>query len=275
MTNPEDLSLLAQKPASVKNAVIKKLSTQWPLTTKQLHHALTREQGINTSYQAVHKALTQLEEEKVVEKEPNGYQLNTDWIQKIAKLSNQINTNYETGFALDPKKEITQFAVSNWLNMARFIAFTFSLQYPNPENKPSICNWTHVWPIVGLSSEEVKILQESFQKEKHYSLCPSDTAVDKGLADWLNKIGKKCQTGTPISLDHDYMVKGDHICQVYYTQEFSKKINEIYKSVKNFEKIDYAKLTELINEKTKIQIIIIKNKELADEIREITVSYFN
>jgi hypothetical protein len=274
MQNEESLNLLNQKPGNVKNALVQKLSKQWPLSLKQLDHALKREFGMDVTYQAIHKAMQQLEEEKIVEKLKEGFQLHPEWITTITKLSNQISQAYADNVNLDPEKEIIQLKFNNWINAGRFVAFKFDLEYPNPENKPSICNWIHVWPVMGLSSEEVSILQNSFFKGTYYSACPNNTPVDKAVAKWLTNVGKICKTKIPILLDHDYMVKGDHVCQVHYPKEFIDEVNEFYRETESFNKMDFKRLTELMSKKINICVIIIKNKVLADNLREMTVKFF-
>ena len=134
------------------------------MTIKQLDHALKREFGMDVTYQAVHKAITQLEEEKLIQKGEKGYQLHPDWITKITHLSNSISRAYLTNSPLDIEKEFTQFTLPTWLHVGRFGAFRFDVEYPNPENKSGICNWIHVWPVIGLSSEEVEVLQKNYHK---------------------------------------------------------------------------------------------------------------
>ncbi len=268
MKNEESLNLLNQKPGNVKNTLVQKLSKQWPLTLKQLDHALKREFGMDVTYQAIHKAMQQLEEEKIVEKTKEGFQLHPEWILNITRLSNQISQAYANNQVLDFEKEIIQLTMPNWGSVGRFVAFRFDMEYPNPEKKTGICNWMHAWPVIGLSSEEVGILQNNYFKGVYYSLCPANTPLDKALAAWLNKVGKQCQTGSKIAIDHDYIIRGDHICNIYYPTDFWKDVEKFYKDTKSFEKMDYKRLTELVNRNVKIQVIIVKNKELSEQLRK-------
>lgn len=270
MQNEESLNLLNQKPGNVKNALVQKLSKQWPQTIKQLDHALKREFGMDVTYQAVHKAMSQLEDEKVVEKVKEGFQLHPEWITTITKLSNQISQAYANNQVLDFEKESIQLTFPNWLSVGKFAAFRFATEYPNPENKTGVCNWIHVWPVVGLGSEEVELLQKYYFKGNYYSLCPNDTPLDRAMAEWLNKIGKKCKTGINIQLDHDYIIKGDHVLQIYYPSEFLEDMNKIYTETKSVDKLDYKKMTELVNRKVNIPAVILKNPALTEQLRRLT-----
>ncbi len=68
------------KPKTAKDAIIQTLAQTFPLTAKKLHHLLEREQGMNVTYQAVHKALLELENENIAAKHEKGWQLNSTWL---------------------------------------------------------------------------------------------------------------------------------------------------------------------------------------------------
>ena len=44
-----------------RETIIQILSHEWPLSTKQLHHKVKREMGIDITYQAVHKSIQEME----------------------------------------------------------------------------------------------------------------------------------------------------------------------------------------------------------------------
>lgn len=268
MQNEESLNLLNQKPGNVKNALVQKLSKQWPLTLKQLDHALKREFGMDVTYQAVHKAATQLEDEKVIEKIKEGYQLHPEWIQNITKLSNQISQAYANNQVLDFEKEIIQLTFTSWINAGRFGAFTFKTECPNPQRKPIVTCWLHVWPVSTVSAEESKQLLEQVRNGHDlYCLCPNNTPLDQLFADWIGKMGRKNILGANLNLNHDYIIVGDHIAQIYYEEKFRKKIDSFYKKNTDIKNIDYQKMQELATERTNIQAIVIKNAQLAERLR--------
>lgn len=274
--NEESATLLAKKPTNAKAAIIKKLSHSWPITAKAMVLVLQREFGIEITYQGVHKALTQLEEEKIIEKGEKGYQLDQSWIQSVSQISQSIAQNYSQNEPLDFNKEIIQLKFNNWVNAGRFGAFTFKDEFPNPEGKPIITCWMHVWPVSTVSAEESRQLVAQAEREKGglYCLCPNNTPLDQLFADWIGKLGRKNILGANYQLNHDYIIKGDYIAQVYYEEEFRTKIDKFYKKNTDLKNIDYHKLQEIATEKTEIQIIVIKNKELAQQLREAVFNHF-
>lgn len=272
--NEESATLLAKKPTNAKAAIIKKLSHNWPITAKQMATILQREFGITITYQGVHKALTQLEEEKIIEKGEKGYQLDQNWIQSVSQISHNIAQNYSRNEPLDFDKEIIQLKFDNWVNAGRFGAFTFKEEFPNPENKPIITVWKHVWPVNTVSTEEAKHLEMQTKQFEHYCISPSSTPLDRLFSEWLEKLGKHNFIGANINISCDYLVRGNHIAQFHYSSNFQTSINAFYSETTDISKIDYKKLHDLVSEKNEIHVIIVKNNLLAEKLRNEILNVF-
>ncbi|QQR92499.1 MAG: hypothetical protein IPJ89_05125 [Candidatus Iainarchaeum archaeon] len=274
--NEESATLLAKKPTNAKAAIIKKLSHSWPITAKQMTTILQREFGIAITYQGVHKALTQLEEEKIIEKGEKGYQLNSDWIKNIQNIASSIAKNYNNNESLDFEKEIIQLNFQSWISVGRFGSFTFKDDFPNPLGKPIVTCWMHVWPVSTVSAEESKHLIEQAIREKAglYCLTNHNTPLDQLFADWIGKMGRKNVLGAEIPLDHDYIIRGDHIAHIYYENSFRKKLDNFYQKNVDVKNIDYQRLQELATERTLIQVIIIKNRQFAETLRSEALKFF-
>lgn len=80
----EQMELNSEKPETAKEGIIHTLSTRFPLTAKQLTHTLQRERGMALTYQAVHKALQELEKEGTLTKTSNQWQINSAWLAQQA-----------------------------------------------------------------------------------------------------------------------------------------------------------------------------------------------
>lgn len=78
----------------VKSAIVEILSMQWPLSLKALHYLLYRKYALNVSYQAVHKAVKQLVEDRVIERDGRFYCLNRCWISKVKNFGRDIDLAY-------------------------------------------------------------------------------------------------------------------------------------------------------------------------------------
>lgn len=275
MANETDsLELLSHQPKNAKSAIVQKLSKQWPLTIKQINHSLQREYGLTITYQGVHKALQELEKEKIVQKSSMGYQLHEDWITNINQMATSIAQNYTRNQPLDFEKEIMQFNFPNWISIGRFVAFQYDTEYPNPQNKPTAYYLIHVWPVISISAEEGNALQKKYDKEPHYCLSPHNTPLDQAMMALLSKIGKICKAGVNTPLDCDYVIRGDYICQIHYPAAFMEEIHQFYLETKSVEKMDYKKLNEITTKKIDIPVVIIHNPTLADQLRKKALTFF-
>ena len=274
MQNEESLNLLNQKPGNVKNALVQKLSKQWPLTLKQLDHALKREFSMDVTYQAVHKAASQLEDEKVVEKTKEGYQLLQEWILNITKLSNQISQAYADNQPLDFDKEIIQLKFQNWISVGRFITFDFKENAPNLERKSTVIYWIHVWPVNTVAIEEMQRIENFALKNEHHCICSKNTPLDRTAAHYLGRMHMHSITGANILLDHDFTIIGNHIAHIYYEKSFLDKVDKFYRKTKDMHNIDLIKLQELVTAKTNITVIIVKNADLAEQLRNEALELF-
>ncbi len=276
MQNEESLNLLNQKPGNVKNALVQKLSKQWPLTLKQLDHALKREFGMDVTYQAIHKAMQQLEEEKVVEKTKEGFQLSMQWIEEIQNIARNIKEVYSTDASFDPKKDVNELTFPTFLTAAKFIIHRFEEVAPNPERKPGICLFYYSWPIIGANEEDFDQLHKSIKQSTHYCAIRSKTPMDHIFGDALIKLGKIVKYDVDCASDCDIIIKGDYVAQVFFPDEFKNQLKKIYNKVKTVEELDLQSFfKEVVDKKLAIKIIIVRSPELANKIREFVERTFN
>ena len=82
--------------ANSKEKIIQLLSENWPLTGKEVYNRLMHEYSHEITYQGVHKALAELSEENIVEKNGSKYLLNHDWIDTNKKFFELMQERYTT-----------------------------------------------------------------------------------------------------------------------------------------------------------------------------------
>ncbi len=82
------------KPKTVKEKVIFLLSSEFPLTVKELRSKIKSQFGESVSYQSVHKELNRLIQEEIVICEKKKYLLNTEWIKQVSLFSDLILSSY-------------------------------------------------------------------------------------------------------------------------------------------------------------------------------------
>lgn len=68
------------------------LSKKWPLTARVIYFEIKKQKLV--SYQAVHKALKQMVKEKILAKEGQKYQINSEYIAKMREKWVTIEQKY-------------------------------------------------------------------------------------------------------------------------------------------------------------------------------------
>ena len=108
---------------TAKDAIVSILSSEWPLTMKEIYFAAIRQHALNVSYQAMHKATKQLIQQKIITRNERTYSLNTEWIKQIKGFTEKLEKAYqETHERQWPatikqlKKEINQAVEQNSTN---------------------------------------------------------------------------------------------------------------------------------------------------------------
>lgn len=152
------------KEESMRNKIIEILSESWPLTAKQTYNKLQRNYAVTVSYQAVHKQLKQMIEEKMILKDGKNISLNSAWIENKKNFFENLGKSLNKK---DSKKEVTAVLLSfeKFIDVARFVLGEF-FNVPNLKNKPFISLVYHTWPSIVLSDKMFKQFKEFHLKTK-------------------------------------------------------------------------------------------------------------
>jgi len=261
---------------STRDIIIQILSDHWPLSAKQVFAAVKNQSKQDISYQAVHKALQQMVSEGVLAAGKNGYQINADWINRLKRMSQDLDSKYSPSEKTKIAEETAvSFTFNNFSQMGRFVIYKLLNGELNPENKPSLCLWQHTWPTIGLSDEDYRAIQGALKNTVHYCIVEGDSFLDKWFADSLQKLGKKCKTSVECPGNPDLVVEGDYVAQVFFPLDFRKNFNAQYEKIKTANEVDiFNVFSEILGKEAKITLTITKNLVLADQLREETLRLF-
>ena len=254
---------------STKDAIISILGLRWPLAVKQIHRIAVQEYAVSASYQAVHKMLVQLVEEGLILKNESGYSLNPDWIKKIKSFGDRLDKVYSTGrsFSDFQNKDIVNLYFENFIDMARFIIHTFHGEFPNFGNTPKVAMMWHAWMPIGANEDDYTQLKKIFEIP-YYGLYRGNTPLDIFANQMLVKLGKKSLQKVDYPADGDILVQGDYVAQVFYSTDFKKKIDHIFKKTKSVENFNMVEIFGVYAEKNPVKVVISRNPSLAESLRE-------
>lgn len=271
----------------VKDVLINLLISEWPLTLSQLHKKIKREYRINTSCQAVYKAISELNSEGVVLKQEKNYSIDLEWIKKLKEFSEHIENNYKEKDTLPLIEGLLKVKSENNVTVLTFNSMLeldktwlkIKKEYYSKITKPgeitfwegNHCWWLLVYPE--LEYDEMELVKK--KKVKDFIINHNDTKLDL----WTKKFYDMAGIGFKITkskVNCDLTVFGDTIMQVYWPEELKIKTDEIFEKYDSISNINLHSLLEKIfNKKTKIDLIITKNNEIAEQLKSKIKKEFN
>ena len=146
---PIELTIpLLGKKKTVRDWIIYTLTNEWPLSQRKIYNILAKKYHLSASYQAVHKALKQLERNEVVEVKQRKYYMNLNWIKKIEDFSKEVRNKYSKDTKNFNIGEISNFTFSTIHETERFLVDCSKelIAKHNNSKKPILCtHWCHFW----------------------------------------------------------------------------------------------------------------------------------
>ncbi|MBI2597906.1 MAG: hypothetical protein HYW50_01790 [Candidatus Diapherotrites archaeon] len=270
---------VSKNNASTKDKIVLILGQEFPLTAKQIFNRLKKEFNANLSYQAAHKLLHQLTEEKVLLREEKNYSLNKQWIKQVKTFGSNLENSYlkkaGNNYLQDLEKHGTvNVTLVGIRETARFLIDGF-FRLPNPQKKPNIALWRNVYSIIGLNDADYDGLKETLPQ--WFAVSSENNFLDKMFADTLSKFGMKVKLGVKEAATSlsDTFVTGDYVGVIFYPPKFRElwhRQNKLPQKVNEFDLHHHFKM--MIDEKATINALITKNPDLADQIREKYMKHF-
>jgi hypothetical protein len=254
---------------SSKNVVVGVLFEEWPLSAKEIFNRVSKLSSKEISYQAIHKIILSLLDEGTISKIENKYLIDINWVKKNQLLFSSLekmlseNNSFVQQSIFETVYEVDKFLVK----LCSFLDLK--------EGEGMVLQWVHFWIPLFSENEIYKKLKDNIAKSNFYSITPNDSPIDEWCVDFWKKIGLKGRSGIDFGFDLSFLVYKDLIVQVFYPTEIKNKIDSVYKSTKDPLKLDINNFFNTIFEqKTRIPVLISKNKEVADELRDRIKSYF-
>jgi len=259
------------KKLSSKDAIISLLSEEQGLTAKQLHSRIKRQKGLNISYQAAHKMLKELEQNKTITKKGRNYSLNIDWIEGIEKFSSSFKENFFGKELSSPKT----FVLNSMSEVDEFLLNLFNVVFEAEGKKALYMQWAHYWIPLFLDKKVYRKFKEILLSVPAFGAVLGNTPVDVWCEKFWKDSGVKVKTGVKPHNHSDIIVYGDFIAEVFYSSEIRNKVDDFFASVKKVESVDWNAFYEKVfRKKTKIVVYIQRNPEIAGIMKEQIKSYF-
>src|SRR3989338_7924711 len=272
------------QPKPTRGAIVSVLSLDWPLTLTQVYSKLKSRHGVEVSYQAIHKSLRQMAAEGILSCTDRKYALSPRWLKNlrnlVSSLEKSLNENPFQENAEMPRQDYAKYGFETILDFYRFLLFNY-FEYPNEAGKPSVFHWKHVYSLIGLSREELHRLARLVSRTECYILVNSGGMMDQCHGNALAKMAEhlgasvKLRYNALVALDSDVLVVGDYVARAYFPTQAREEMLYKLNSASNLKEFDLGWLLEFLHEKpVSIKVQVVRDAELADQIREETMAYF-
>lgn len=270
------------KDRTVKDLVFSILVENKPKTLTQLHRGIKSKYGVSVTFQAVIKAVNSLLSHKVLVKEEKLYSINKDWIFETRNFLDRLYTEHfkvkKPIRKVELGKEVTVYTTTNLLELDR-LWNDLLRNWAKKETKDKRNTWKgkHCWWLIPRLQEE-DILHDLFarQRIKTYNLLTENTLLDKIAVDYYSKKREFIKINKKIKLKSDVHVSafGDCLIKFEIPNDISNKLEKIYQKTKKIEDLDLKKILDVFKRNMEIEVTVIKDKLIADKIKEDIISYF-
>ncbi|MFA6064552.1 MAG: hypothetical protein WC746_01795 [archaeon] len=261
-------SLLAPLLGNSTKSTIIQLLSEKSLTLKELHNQIEKTNSKSITYQATHKAVSEMINEEILIKNLNKkIEINKAWVEKINTFTVTLNSKIDSPKENLPGKSETYY-FDNFVEYARF-TIRFFIDAPNPGNKEGVCILRHSWPLFGMSTRDYELLKKLFSETTFYEIVKNNTPLDVAFGKTVEQIGKKVKLPVKYESNCEVVVKGDQVYQAFYTEDFIKTFDTLYNQYTTMnDTVMNELITKIMAPKTKITVNIFKDKETAEKIRK-------
>jgi predicted transcriptional regulator len=257
-----------------KDLILSVLTQEWPLSAKEIFLKVQKESSKEVSYQAIHKLLNLLVDEKVILKNENKYLINCSWVSSQNELLLKLSKNLLEGAVVSPLNQ--ELVFNSIYECDTFLANLKSILNPGKDDELALI-WYHFWIPLFFSKNTYRTMKEILTGSKFYAITPNNSPIDKWCADFWGKLGINKKVGVKDVPNISMLIFGDLILQVFYPVEIKKALDEVYNSTDDPSKLDIDNFfTTVFEKKTRIPVLISKNKEVADELmKQIKANFKN
>jgi len=256
------------KQGATKDLIIKILSLEKSLTNQQIYLRLKKEFAKSISYQSTRQALVELMEAGVLTKEKRDYSISRQWILSLEQYSKFLKKKFiekKEIKVIDHKtKEISLHSLNE---MAYFMLYSFKDHFfdMNKDNDLYLVI-RHLWfPFVHKKNRDS--LREFFAKTKNHIYTTRKSFLDIVLERFYRSFGK-VKLGIKLNDDFETLIQGDCVAKIHMPSELKDRLDKLYKAkgLLSFRVID--EFTELIYAEYSIKIIIIRDKKIAEDLKQ-------
>jgi len=260
-------------PKTVKEKIIIILSTEFPLTIKELKQKIKNNFNDSVSYQSVHKELNHLMEDEIIKCDNKKYLLNIEWIKQVGLFSDLIVSNYTSQkkhsinklLELKNDGDSLSFDFESYAQLDNY--FMELIDYFNEffeKDKKILMHYTHNWwPLIYPLREKQSL---SKLKSEMYCICGADSPIDKYCYNFEKKIGINILFTKDRNLNWKVNIMGDLVFSFYGDSTINEQIHQFFEKNNDIRNFDLDKFTSLLQKKGNFRVLVVKDSTFAQNV---------
>jgi hypothetical protein len=259
------MSLLALSSNTTKNAILRILSEEWPLTMKKIHSRIKR--GKAMTYQAVYKALRELLSIGVLAREGNQYMISPSWVEQSAMFFEKLAGEYEKDYSGSRRLQELNF---NSLNEAwEFLLSKLNTDFFGESGEAYL--QLRRFFLIPLSKEDIARLKDFASRKKVYVLCRNRTIIDKIAGNFLGSLGAKVFLGVPCANPTNVFVNGNCVVSIYVIGEKERReLSDKYLAANSSEASRLKFFTDIFMKRVTVKLVINRDPGVLSDVIEQT-----
>ena len=270
-----------KKEKTVKDLIFSILIESEPKSFIQLQREIKKRYHLSFSFQAIRKAVNNLLERNILTKEKREYSLNKDWIVQTRNFFDKLYADHfkiKRSVNIEVGKDVAVYTVNNLLELDRlWNDLITNWAREEKEDKRNVWKGRHCWWLIARLQEEDS-MQDLLIKNsiKTYNLITTNSLLDRISKEYYFNKKRFCKINTKIKLKSDIHISafGDNLLKFEIPTAISKKLEKIYEKTKKNQDLNLKEVLEILKEKNNIEIVVIKDKSIADKMKEDIISYF-
>ncbi len=262
-------------PKTVKEKIIIILSSEFPLTIKELKLRIKNNFNDSVSYQSVHKELNHLMDDGIIKCDGKKYLLDIEWIKQVGLFSDLIISNYTSQkkhsinklLELKNDGDSLSFDFESYAQLDNY--FLELIDYFNEffdKDKVILIHYTHSWWPILYSLREKQVVGKL--KSKFYGIHGSLSPIDKYCSDYNKSIGIIGFYSKDPKIHWNVIVMGDLIFSFYGDDSINKEVHQFFDKYKDLKNLDLKLLTDIIEKKGKFRVLVLKDSLYSKKILE-------
>ncbi|MCB9370470.1 hypothetical protein H6501_02650 [Candidatus Woesearchaeota archaeon] len=252
---------------TTNDIILSILAEQHPLSMKKLYIIAKRDYAFHASYQALHKSCQYLLLNNIIIRKGMDYEINMSWVKYLEEFAKELRGTYK-----NPPKEENEQKTMTFYTLASLdnysIELSKHLMEQMDEGEIAYGELRHAWWPLFNSSEVYDRSKQSKIFSKVHLILSSDSPVDRWIAQYMRTLGMEVKTNCSCAKQCDIFIYKDTIVQTFLTQELNDLLDKHITGASCLEDINMKLFfEEVFDSKHKIELVITKNKRLAELLK--------